>query len=220
MRKILSGFSMLFLLVLTQSTTHADPIVITSGNFTVAGIAGGPTFTLTGDNFSVTSTGGEPGNLTPQVLCFPCPAGTLISMDGVFVGQSLGQGTATINGTVFSNVDFAGTFVFDTQQFIFSPFPGPTDHVLQTAFTFTGQLQGCPTSCVTNPPVFTFDLIGSGVVDLELQFAGFNSQGVQLFTFQRVNYSFRNEIPEPVSLLLLSSGLAALGLKLRRSRTK
>lgn len=220
MRKVLSGFSLLFIIVLAQSTTHADPIVVTGGNLTVVGIAGGPTYTLTGDNFSVTSTGGDQGNLVPQNVCVPCPAGSVFSMSGTFVGQSLGQGSITINGTTFNNVDFGGTFTFTTQQFTFEPPVGPVNTVLQTNFTFTGLLEVCQTSCLVNPPLFTVDLVGSGVADLALQFSGFNNQGVQLYTFQNINYSFRNEIPEPVSVLLLSSGLAALGLKLRRSRTK
>jgi hypothetical protein len=219
MRKILSGFCLLFIIVLTQSTTHADPIVVTGGNFIVTGIAGGPTYTLTGDNFSVTSTGGDQGNLTPQVVCFPCAANSVFSLSGVFVGQSLGQGSITLNGTTFTNVGFGGTFTFNAPQFTFEP-PAGNDTVIQTAFSFTGLLEVCPTSCLVNPPLFTVDLVGNGVVDLELQFVGFNSQGLGLYTFQRINYSFRNQVPEPVSLLLLSSGLAALGLKLRRTRTK
>jgi hypothetical protein len=220
MRKILSGFCLLFLIVLTQSTTHADPIVITGGSFVVTGAAGGPSYTLTGDNFSVTSTGGDQGNLTPQAVCFPCADGTVFSLSGVFVGQSLGSGSITLNGTTFTNVGFGGTFVFNAPQFTFDPPTAPNDTVIQTAFSFTGLLQVCPTSCLINPPLFTVDLIGGGVVDLELQFAGFNSQGVQIYTFKRITYSFRKEVPEPVSLLLLSSGLAALGLKFRRTRMK
>lgn len=219
MRKILSGFCLLFIIVLAQSTTHADPIVVTGGNLTVTGIAGGPTYTLTGTNLSVTSTGGDQGNVVPQNVCVPCPAGSVFSLSALFVGQSLGQGTITIDGTTFTNVDFGGTFVFNAPEFTFDP-PIGNDTVIQTAFSFTGLLQVCQTSCLINPPLFTVELVGAGVADLALQFSGFNSQGVAIYTFQNINYSFRNEIPEPVSLLLLSSGLAALGLKLRRARMK
>src|SRR5829696_6738271 len=188
MQKILSGFCLLFIIVLAQSTTHADPIVITGGNFTVTGAAGGPTYTLTGNNLSVTSTGGDQGNLVPQRVCFPCAEGSVFSLSGLFIGQSLGQGTITIDGTTFTNVGFGGTFVFSAPEFTFDPPTAPNNTVIQTAFSFTGLLTVCPTSCLINPPLFTVDLVGSGVADLALQFAGFSSQGAQIYTFQNINY--------------------------------
>ena len=220
MRKILSGVCLLFIILLAQSATHADPIVVTGGNFTVTGAAGGPVYTITGDNFSMTSTGGDQGNLAPQNACFPCADGDLLNLGGVFIGQSLGSGTITINGTTFTNVGFGGTFTFSAPQFIFDPPTAPNNTVIQTAFSFEGLLQVCPTSCLINPPLFTVELVGSGVADLALQFAGFSAQGAQIYTFQNINYSFRNQVPEPLSVVLLSSGLAALGFKLRRTRTK
>jgi hypothetical protein len=43
--------------------------------------------------------------------------------------------------------------------------------------------------------------------------AGVTPSGVRIFTFRTITYNF--EVPEPTSILLLGSGLAILGAKLR-----
>jgi hypothetical protein len=67
------------------------------------------------------------------------------------------------------------------------------------------------------PVVPTFSLAGSGTARFNLLFTGLNSDGVPVFTFQNITYSF--EVPEPMSILLLGGGLLALAAGLRRKRT-
>ena len=63
MSRILGGLCTLFLIVVfTPALIRADPIVVTSGNIMVSGLAGGPVFNLSGNNFSATSLGGDSGN--------------------------------------------------------------------------------------------------------------------------------------------------------------
>src|SRR5215217_3146136 len=106
MSRIFGGLCSLFLIVVfTPALTRADPIVVTSGTLTVTGLAGGPVFNISGNNFSATSLGGDTGNFPLQNNCTPCVAGQTRSAGGSFIGLQVGGGgTATINGTTFTNV--------------------------------------------------------------------------------------------------------------------
>lgn len=113
MAKIFSALCTLLLFAaFSPSTTHADPIVITTGFVTITGSVGGPAYSFAGNNFAVIGGAGDFGNSTPQAACRPCPGGAVISVNGQFVGLSLGLGSATLNGVVFPDVVFAGTFRF------------------------------------------------------------------------------------------------------------
>ena len=105
MSRILGGLCALFLIVgLTPVLAHAEPIVVTSGNVMVSGLAGGPGFNLSGNNFSATSLGGDSGNFASQ-KCSPCVAGPTIGVGGSFLGLQLGGGgTAKLNGTFGTDV--------------------------------------------------------------------------------------------------------------------
>ena len=201
--------TVLLTIVFAPSTTIADPVVITSGFIFVSGMHG-PQYSLAGNNFAVTGGLGDHGATGPG-LCAPCRAGELIPLNSMYVGLSLGQGTATVDGTFFNDVIFRGVFDLSGDPFLI---PNSTSAVILTApFTFSGFIVGCPRGDPDCPaPFFTTQLTGSGVAIINLNFL-FDSQGNALFEFVNVNYVFNQNIPEPASLLLLVSGLAALGVK-------
>ena len=208
----------LLLVAFTPSVVRADPIEITSGFVSVSRLQG-PIYNLVGMNFVATGGGGEHGNTGPD-QCRPCFAGDIIPLNSLYVGSSLGQGAAIVDGRIFPNLIFAGLFEFTGDPLVI---PNSLSSVTLTApFTFSGLLNGCLLSdpfCQT--PVFTTQLTGSGVARIELTLF-LDSQGRPFFEFERVTYVF-GPIPEPTSILLLTSGLAAIGaakLKRRRSGSK
>lgn len=216
MSRFFGGLCSLFLIVVfTPTLTRADPIVVTSGTIMVSGSSGGPFFNLSGNNFTAMNAGGDTGNFSLQLSCFPCVAGQTVGAGGSFLGSSLGGGgTATINGTTFTNLGYSGLFGLGGNSFVI---PSVMTNVQITVpFTFTGTLNGCSGgSCLNNPVIFTVDLVGSGMVTVDLTFGGLDQQGRPIFFFQKANFQFQ-DVPEPATLFLLGGGVALLTAKLRR----
>jgi hypothetical protein len=214
MSKFFTSFCTVLLIVMfTPSTTNADPIVITGGFVFIEDLRG-PAYSLVGSNFGITGGAGDFGNTGPG-SCHPCLAGALIQVSSTYVGRSLGLGSAFVNGSFFNNIAIVGNFTFTGDPFIV---PNATSAVSITApFLFSGAVMGCnlPVSdCRT--PVFSTQLVGSGIATIELS-ALIEPGGRVLFDFVSVNYAFN--VPEPISIVLLASGLAALGAtKLKRRR--
>ncbi len=191
--------TLLLLAAFTPSTTRADPIFITSGTLTVIGTGGGPTYSLSGNNFSSGGFSGDKGAVSVQNACFPCSVGTVINVFAHFDGSGLGA-------------NHAGNFTF-TGPSITVPF-SLTNLTLTSPFEFFGNLITCQDNCFNTPAVSNFSLVGGGTATIEL-IGGFTSNGTRIFTFRSITYKF--EVPEPTSMLLLGSGIAALaaGLKHR-----
>lgn len=207
--------TLLLIVVFTPATAVADPVVVTGGFVFVSGLHG-PVYSLVGNNFAVTGGAGDFGATGPA-LCSPCVAGQLIPLNSLYIGRSLGMGTATVDGSFFGDVIFRGEFNLTGDPFLI---PDTTSALTLTApFSFAGVLVGCPRGDPDCPtPLFTTQLTGSGLATVNLSVI-FDFQGRPLFEFVNVNYAFNQNIPEPASILLLVSGLAALGVKkLKRKR--
>ena len=58
--------------------------------------------------------------------------------------------------------------------------------------------------------------VGQGIAKAAFTFSGFHN-GVPVYNFTSVRYDFR-EIPEPLTIALLASGLLGLGVRLRARR--
>ena len=215
MSRIIIGLCAFFMLVVTPSV-KADPIVITSGSLTVTGISGSPTYSISGANFSVTSVGGDSGN-TPN--CFPCVPGQTANASSFLVGSSLGHGPAVINGVSFPELFYSGTFNLGASVVI--PTGVFTDITLTTPFTFTGNIRGCEgNSQVCANEIFSLtELVGQGTATVQFTFGLNQANGQPLFFFRSVTYTFENaEIPEPMTIVLLTTGLIGVAAKVRSRR--
>ena len=211
---MLRPFAQLLLLVfvipVTATLTRADPIVITSGSFTVARPNRSPVYTFTGANFSVTASNGDMNFTGPEQSCFPCVGGAVIRVTSTFLAESLGRGTATVNIRTFDNVIMSGPITFTGPDLIM-PASDAAFLTLTAPFTLSGSLSGCIDNHVFCQTVFTVDVAGSGIATLQF-FSYLDWQGRRVFEFQSVNYTFENPaVPEPASIVMLLSGLAALG---------
>ena len=200
MLKILCLFATLLVVTaLTPTTANADPIVITSGTITITGFFDGPEFDIHGENFSFVG-GSSQGSSTPQ-HCLPCTSGSSINVNGFFSGTSFGL--ATIGELTLSGPTL---IVPNSTQ----------DVTLTSPFDLSAHLEFCPSNCMSQPPTFSVDLIGSGTAILNLHFIGMLG-GHPTFQFDTVTYTFETPepTPEPMSILLLGGGLLGLAAKLR-----
>lgn len=217
MSKILISVCAFLMLVIAPSV-QADPVgffTVTSGSISVTGIAGGPVYSLVGQNFSATGAG-EPGFAAPQ-LCFPCVGGSPIGLAATFSGASLGTGNVTINGMTFNSITISGVMEISGNP-LFIP-SAPTNISFSGQFSFGGSLIGCQVphvSCVPATAVFSTFLTGQGIATVNLTFLQLNASGNPLYVFQNVTYTFQSaEIPEPMTITLLTTGLLALGARLK-----
>ena len=140
----------------------------------------------------------------------------MIGLNAFVAGSSLGGGTVTIDGMTLNNLVFGGTWVFTASAVI----PAATTNISITApFTFAGDLRACviqggPPDCSPGDAVFSTQLVGQGLVTVQLNFIGLNASGKSLYTFNSLTYNFQPaEVPEPTTITLLSAGLMGLGAK-------
>ena len=149
-------------------------------------------------------------NGNPVVLGFASQGGMLdfIGTPGTPVVFQAGIGGTADVGNVAINLMFTGTGPVIPQT------NAPT---LDLVGFGTVQFSGftCTGGCLVNPPVFSFSGTFSGPV--ALHFTSFDFNGETRYQLRTATATFSTStVPEPVSMLLFASGLAAGSVVIRR----
>lgn len=200
---------LLSLLVLSASAARADEVVITSGSLvgSRSPLPWTHVVNIQGVNFSfsgmLTNAPGE---------CNPCQPGDIVSVNLHSAAHSNSSGS-DLSGSYAQPPDqiasslnfFGGTFAI----------PDEDAPVVVMPFTFTGFVSFSHGGA---NPTFQHDLLGQGFVTFT--FSSFFTPGVgRTMTLQSAVYTFQDPaaVPEPATLLLFGTGLAAaLGVRRRR----
>jgi hypothetical protein len=219
-------------LLVCSVRTNAESFLINSGSVTAGRSAIFNSFTLNiaGASSAMSarvSTFG--GSIAAANQCFtsgPCIPGTSVSL-GSNTGplgptDFLSGGTVVLNGSKY----FIATETFPPPGFLalsgsllFSagsvniPITDDPTITLTAPFTMSGGFGGHNES-----GTFSFDFTGSGIATLVLDRAG-TDRGNPTYTFRSLTYAFSpTSIPEPVTIVLLGTGLVGVGIKARKRR--
>lgn len=214
----------LFLLLafaLSARPALADPLRVTSGQFLLD--IEGDFFTFNGADFSIATSDlsillyatkdfarCEMNNIAPCVAFES--EGQLVDWSFHTTGeeQLLGRGDATVDGMTATGVDFLGSMRFDVVPTPLSP-GGSLDFDFVAPFSFEATIRGVQ----GGDQLFAHQLTGGGFVSVNYE--GTLTPGVFSFADESIVYEFTAApVPEPGTLLLVTSGLAGALLRRRR----
>jgi hypothetical protein len=221
---------------LSAGTAWADPITVTSGRFVISD-SGPPFFMFAGADGFVLSAGFPSIGISPQRTCFTgCAPGTVVNLSAVaggehaFIPFSLGSAfDSNINGTPFFTFPspqgrLVGTFRFDAPAVVLPPASEGAARMgasFSAPFVFNGQVTGFGHDDIEGRvPLFELALVGQGTAGLSFDEFSNGLYGVvdERFTFTAPVAP----VPEPATLVLLYTGLIAVGAREahRRKRTQ
>jgi PEP-CTERM motif-containing protein len=199
----------------------AEPIQITAGSLGW-GPAGGVSIGLAGGSFVFIGAASVSGGIfTPWILCnggLGCQPGTAVDLRSLWSGSDL-PGTAVYQGVTYPLVGGSNSpnqLVAEWTGALDIP-AGFTGGLLTAPFGFSGTFRYAP-NLMQTPQVL--DLTGSGVASVT--FAEYPADPGSFF-LTSVRYDFGESagaVPEPMSMILVGTGLAGLAVLRRQRRSK
>lgn len=198
-----------------EPAAFADPIRITSGGLVGDQDAATVTLASTARGFSLVGFGDELGGGWLPASCDGCLPGTEQSLVAAWNGSDF-IGTATVDGRTFAiglrsetqgeaNVAFGGSWFAP-------PFTDRTNATVTSPFTFTGIMffPVSPNPADTPPEL---KLVGSGIATLQLTQSP--AHGGWDFVSATYRFTGNSAVPEPISLLLVGTGLGLIARRMR-----
>jgi hypothetical protein len=211
---------LLFAVLCLASEARAEHVVITSGSVShrnpVLEVFPGHSFNFAGAGISASGGDEKLGGTGSSMSCLPCaPGQTFQTSSNItrFTGDY--SGSATYNGTTYTNVWFNGTQFNFVVEPVVIPLDAPNTFTLTSAFTFSGALVG--SEFPFNAPIFSMTLSGQGIATLTM--SRINIRGVIGYGLTNITYNFQPAaVPEPATLLLFGTGLAGTLASVRKRR--
>lgn len=213
------------LLVTLANPAGADPVALRAGFVTFTDEPGafaftGPGVDIEGEWFPIALSG-----ISWFDRCYPslCSPGARVDFGtttyAVRPDDTGSSGRGTIDGTTYDVLFFDAQLTFHGPEVV-APAGQPEGPLVASGpFEFEGRIQAYSDALTTRPPVFAGTFRGSGLADV---FFGFERATPPGYLLTDLVYRFDQPtpIPEPSTLVLLSTALAAGGVGLRRRRSR